>query len=652
MPDPPGDGHPVPDNPVPQSEPMQGVSQAQAPATPVVPAQHMPVHPVSKAHALPVSHAQQPASGAPAAAVHAPAVQPQQVMLPTQITPVVAAQLMSLLQTLASDPANPAAAPDAQQPAGAPGASTSAAGAAQGAAPPAAAPPAPVNAVPQQQRTSLRGKEPVPEEPAPAPVAWQAPTLGERMLHMFLNSEAVSSAEKLQAVEWMQNAIAGSGAAGPSNAAMSPVLRMPETLQHVSVPVAPAVSASPSAAPVRAPVVYAAPAAPVAAPVPVAVPHTPVVSVAAPVASPVAVAVSAAPALPAPVRATTSLAPVQAPVPVQQVAPAVPVVSQQYAPVPLSMQLAMSAPAMPAPVHNAPRLQFKLPAPEKFSGKVGGSILDVEVWGDDVKQFASSMGIPIRQALSMLTTHAARTHVSNMGKMPQCSTLPDARFLEHFVMHFKGQTKTRPEAARDKLFDGEVKQQTGQSVTEYHSIFNQVALDAHPIQELDLICWFKHGLLPEIREGLKPPSGQRAFSSLTEVVTSALLQEDFLKETNRSVKVPKLAAIQSMPSSDYRRFAPRTKQGDKRSHQWHEVKNQNKRRRSGDVSKHSPPTVWGGEIDKEMDDLRYRCWQERKCTNCQQKGCRIESCKEPRTTLGRWMDARRQKAKENKGASK
>ncbi len=103
------------------------------------------------------------------------------------------------------------------------------------------------------------------------------------------------------------------------------------------------------------------------------------------------------------------------------VVPAVPAVPVAPVPVPQSVvvpAVQASAPAAPAasPAH---RLQFKLPTPEKFSGVVGGSILDLEVWGDDVKQFASSMRVSVKQALSMLTTGTARQHISNMATQQQ-----------------------------------------------------------------------------------------------------------------------------------------------------------------------------------------------------------------------------------------
>jgi hypothetical protein len=309
----------------------------------------------------------------------------------------------------------------------------------------------------------------------------------------------------------------------------------------------------------------------------------------------------------------------------------------------------MAAPTVPA-VH---RMHFKLPNPEKFSGKVGGSIMDIEVWGEDVKVFAKSMGIPMKQTLGMLTTGAARTHVSNMCKTPQIKDLTDDKFLDQFVAHFTGHTKPRPVAARDKLFRGEVQQQPGQSVVEFEGLFNQIALDAHPIQELDLMFWFREGLLPEIREGCtKPTSGQREFSSLAEIVTHAMLQEDYLKETNRNIKVPKLAAIQPIhtPYHSTNRRVARTTQGDKGKRpgnsEWQQVPAHKRARGEDNTAVPTLPyTVVDEETDRQMDKARVQCVREGRCTNCQQKDCFIGKCPEPRTKLGKWMDARLQKIK-------
>jgi len=578
------------------------------------------------------------------------------------MNPIIAAKLRSLLQSLSPESesaVNPAEVQDAQQPVHlTPGAGTSAA-AATAVQTPAATPT-------QQRRVSTRGKEPAPEEPEPAPIAAQLQQRSlqhEDIVQAVINSNA-SVDEKMELLERVFARTQSRGAAGPSNAAVSHIV--PETVQLVSAPVVSVTQAA--QVPVHVPAVPA-PAHQVAT-VPIAVmqtseaPHVQASQVQASNAAQVAAQV-AAPAstavLPAPAPAPS----VPAPAPVQQAAPVVPMVPgvQQRAPVPLSVQLAMSAPSVPAPaiaapMQNTPRLQFKLPAPEKFNGKIGGNIVDLEVWGDDIKLFAAAMHIPIRQAMTMLTTSTARQHVSNMGRMPECNTLSEDKFLDKFIMHFKGQSKDRAETARDKLFDNEVKQQPGQTVTEYESYFNQVALDAHDMPQRDLIRWFKHGLLPEVREGLTPPAGQRIFRSLAELVTAAQLQEEFLKESIRNAKVPKLAAIQSISYSNRRSFS-RTKQGDNgkraNSEQWQTAgANKNKKARHDNNSKQSGGltfTVYGPKIDKEMEELRQECWRTGKCTNCQQQGCSIKNCKVARTSLGEWMDARRKVMSKNRANS-
>lgn len=562
----------------------------------------------------------------------------------SQMNPIVAAKLRSVLPSLVfAEQGNEGVTVAPTAPTLAPGAGTNTVGATTETAAPGP------DVAETSAAAAARAAAAIATRLAPAPVEQPqtARTQEEMLIDILLSSDAQQDPNTLKR-QLLGILLAERRAPAPPYLAAvvngmhaeAPAVR-PEQAPHNTVVQAPVV-----------PVSFAAPGMQVTVP-------TQVQPVAIPVPAPQQIV------MPAPTRAAhVAVQPAQHTPTPQAAAPIVPVVPPQYAAptvaapqqpaaiAPLSTQLAMAAPTVPA----AHRVHFKLPNPEKFSGKVGGSIMDIEVWGEDVRLFAKSMGIPIKSALGMLTTAAARTHVSNMCKTPQIKDLTDDKFLDQFIAHFTGHTKPRPVAARDKLFRGEVQQQPGQSVVEFEGIFNQVALDAHPIQELDLMFWFREGLLPEIREGCtKPTSGQREFSSLAEIVTHAMLQEDYLKETNRSLKVPKLAAMQSIHSPYHntnRRFA-RTTQGDRgkrpANSEWQQVAGRKKARGEDNIVVPALPyTVVDAETDQKMEKARMQCVEEGRCTNCQQKGCRIGKCSEPRSKLGRWMDARLKKIMEYK----
>jgi hypothetical protein len=578
----------------------------------------------------------------------------------SQMNPIVAAKLRSVLPSLVfAEQGNEGVTVAPTAPTLAPGAGTNTVGASTVTAAPgsdvaetsaAAAARAAATTAPPAQAAAVGGNQ----SPVLAPVEQPqtARTQEEMLIDILLSSDAQQDPNTLKR-QMLGILLAERRAPAPYLAAVVNGTRQeaPE-VRHVQAPL----HASHSTA-MQAPVLPVSMAAPGLHVPEVTVP-TQVQPVAIPVAAPQQI-VAPAPSRVAHVTAQSAqhalvpqaVAPIVPVVPQQYAAPLVPAPQQPAATVPLSMQqLAMAAPTVPA----AHRVHFKLPNPEKFSGRVGGSIMDIEVWGEDVRLFAKSMGIPIKSALGMLTTGAARTHVSNMCKTPQIKDLTDDKFLDQFITHFTGHTKPRPVAARDKLFRGEVQQQPGQSVVEFEGIFNQVALDAHPIQELDLMFWFREGLLPEIREGCtKPTSGQREFSSLAEIVTHAMLQEDYLKETNRNLKVPKVAAMQSIHSSYHntnRRFA-RTTQGDKgkrpANSEWQQVAAHKKARNEDNTDVPTLPyTVVDEATDRKMEKARRECVREGRCTNCQQKGCRIKDCSEPRSKLGKWMDARLKKIME------
>jgi hypothetical protein len=177
-------------------------------------------------------------------------------------------------------------------------------------------------------------------------------------------------------------------------------------------------------------------------------------------------------------------------------------------------------------------------------------------------------------------------------------------------------------------------------VTQFESAFHTVALDAHPIEQIDLLYWFRQGLLPEIREGCtKPSSGQREFGSLAELVTHALLQEEFLKETNPSAsKMPRIAALQAANTHKPPRV-PRFKQTDSKG----------KRALTSEMewtpaaSAKKPRVNQVDAADRDMEEIREWCWKTGRCTNCMRKSCSIKTCTLPRTDLGKYMDTRWQK---------
>ncbi len=341
-------------------------------------------------------------------------------------------------------------------------------------------------------------------------------------------------------------------------------------------------------------------------------------------------------------RAAVAAPALEAP-PAQQVTPTVPAPAAA-APATAALQLTPEVrqmfahvPAVPLSSASAPQPQFKLPTPEKFDGTMGTKIIDLEVWAEDIKYFAAAMKVPMRTALGMLTVGTARQHVNNMQKTPDLQDLSDLDFLDQFVMHFKGQTKPRNVVARDKLFAGEIKQRSGQSVTEYQGMFNQVYLDAQPMLELDAMFWFRNGLLPEIKEGCaKPTTGKRDFASLKELVTHALMHEDFLKEKYQNCKVPKLAVVSRFQPSNprfaaSRHQAPKTKPLlGKRQQDADGFTPVTYKKRTLPSNNYSPSykgnpastsctlpfKVWHPEIDQEFQRRRKSYYQNQACALC------------------------------------
>jgi hypothetical protein len=194
------------------------------------------------------------------------------------------------------------------------------------------------------------------------------------------------------------------------------------------------------------------------------------------------------------------------------------------------------------------------------------------------------------------------------------------------------------------------------------------------MEQLDLMCWFREGLLPEIRTGcMKPTTGQREFASLQELLTHALLHEEFLHETSKHATAPKLAAIHTTGrhSGTYQRRTSDFHQGHSgsakrpaESNTWHHVggrpnkaykgtaKHQQRqrqqqpqqgRRQGNQAGRHIEGlgAVSAAMIDAfEQERARRRDHQPRGlCQNCGNMDCRIRDCPHPRTMHGLYMDA-------------
>lgn len=528
-------------------------------------------------------------------------------------------------------------------------------------------------------------------EPAPLPNTPVATSLVE-----LFTSLASNPAVLQQLTSLLQNAAhadmeidEGGGSAPPQ----APLVPAP----HEAAPEAPA-----------APPVPQAPAPPVAAaPVPQApAPAQPVVPVPQAPAPPV----PAAPVVPVPVQPPSAIvAPfsaddIQALLSNPALATEVrKVLAQSRAPAGPSYSAVLADPLPPGPTANTSEIQpaapaapevipsatsfntplYKLPSPPKFNGKLSADIVDLDVWAEDVKLFSQSMRVKIQPALCLLTTGNARTHIDNMqrtAKLKQIQNpakiMTDEKFLAKFIAHFKGQTKPRNVSARDKLFSGEIYQRANQSVTEYEGLFNQIVLDAQPMEDIDVMFWFRKGLQPEIREGcIKPTTGKRDFSSLKELVTQALLHEDVLRESNKTHKVPKLAAAfqprvpNPRPSSYHQQAQNNRKRSATDDEGWQTV--QNRRPRHGYQGKGAgyqgkkyasnqfrdfgtksdtgiPFSVWSDDDDKKYEAIRKARYpaepgQPSLCARCGRQGHGFKTCNQPADPsedYARWLVAR------------
>jgi hypothetical protein len=192
--------------------------------------------------------------------------------------------------------------------------------------------------------------------------------------------------------------------------------------------------------------------------------------------------------------------------------------------------------ARPSPVVHAGRA--KMPAPPKFGGTPDTVITSVEVWGRDVQRYATRIGIPVREALEVLTQGAARVNVDNMLRDPATAQLSDTAFTDKFVMFYTQQAQPKNIQARDKLYSGAVSMAQGSSLQEYALQFRSVIMDAEPILPMDSIFYFKQGLKQELKSECLTDAMGRQFTSLDALIRHAFVQEQKLLLSRRSAPGP------------------------------------------------------------------------------------------------------------------
>lgn len=181
--------------------------------------------------------------------------------------------------------------------------------------------------------------------------------------------------------------------------------------------------------------------------------------------------------------------------------------------------------------------------------------------------------------------------------------------------------------ARDKLYAGEAKQTSTESLHKYIARFKQITKDANDMSTVDKIWWFLHGMHPNLRSMCAVDQNGQAWENLQDLIEYALGQEQRMLASNISVVKPIKPVVASVSVKRKQlSFQPK-------SH-WSAPKRGRSGSRGSDAagpSRLPPPPTTNGFVDPASPDWRTKaflqaCKRHNLCNRCGKRGHARKEC--------------------------